>query len=306
VGGSGGGTSYGMEDIDADALRDRARRDLQQQELLTDINSYLAEQLTAFNDRDTETVNDRLEQIAEALGEAVEGLDRLLFGGSIAKHTYVDGLSDVDALIILRGNQPDDPAQLIAAFADALRAALPKSTVADIQPGRLAVTVIYTDGTPIQLVPARRTGETLSIASEDGRAWRDIRPRKFAEKLTEVNQANNDGVVPAIKLAKPILDRLPESQRLSGYHLEAIAVDAFKHYDGPTSRQAMLRHLLDHAAGAVLKPTGDITGQSVRIDTHLGPANSVDRQRISASIRRIVSKMDSAANVDDYKDLFGD
>jgi len=306
VGGSGGGTSYGMEDIDADALRDRARRDLQQQELLTDINSYLAEQLTAFNDRDTETVNDRLEQIAEALGEAVEGLDRLLFGGSIAKHTYVDGLSDVDALIILRGNQPDNPDQLIAAFADALRAALPKGTVADIQPGRLAVTVIYTDGTQIQLVPARRTGETLSIASEDGRAWRDIRPRKFAEKLTEVNQANNDGVVPAIKLAKPILDRLPESQRLSGYHLEAIAVDAFKHYDGPTSRQAMLRHLLDHAAGAVLKPTGDITGQSVRIDTHLGPANSVDRQRISASIRRIVSKMDSAANVDDYKDLFGD
>lgn len=306
MGGSGGGTSYGMEDIDADALRDRARRDLQQQELLTDINSYLAEQLTAFNDRDTETVNDRLEQIAEALGEAVEGLDRLLFGGSIAKHTYVDGLSDVDALIILRGNQPDNPDQLIAAFADALRAALPKGTVADIQPGRLAVTVIYTDGTQIQLVPARRTGETLSIASEDGRAWRDIRPRKFAEKLTEVNQANNDGVVPAIKLAKPILDRLPESQRLSGYHLEAIAVDAFKHYDGPTSRQAMLRHLLDHAAGAVLKPTGDITGQSVRIDTHLGPANSVDRQRISASIRRIVSKMDSAANVDDYKDLFGD
>ncbi len=306
MGGSGGGTSYGMEDIDADALRDRARRDLQQQELLTDINSYLAEQLTAFNDRDTETVNDRLEQIAEALGEAVEGLDRLLFGGSIAKHTYVDGLSDVDALIILRGNQPDNPDQLIAAFADALRAALPKSTVADIQPGRLAVTVTYTDGTQIQLLPARRTGETLSIASEDGRAWRDIRPRKFAEKLTEVNQANNDGVVPAIKLAKPILDRLPESQRLSGYHLEAIAVDAFKHYDGPTSRQAMLRHLLDHAAGAVLKPTGDITGQSVRIDTHLGPANSVDRQRISASIRRIVSKMDSAANVDDYKDLFGD
>ncbi len=191
MGGSGGGTSYGMEDIDADALRDRARRDLQQQELLTDINSYLAEQLTAFNDRDTETVNDRLEQIAEALGEAVEGLDRLLFGGSIAKHTYVDGLSDVDALIILRGNQPDNPDQLIAAFADALRAALPKSTVADIQPGRLAVTVTYTDGTQIQLLPARRTGETLSIASEDGRAWRDIRPRKFAEKLTEVNQTNN-------------------------------------------------------------------------------------------------------------------
>src|SRR6266508_6095696 len=143
-----------MEDIDADALRDRARRDLQQQELLTDINSYLAEQLTAFNDRDTETVNDRLEQIAEALGEAVEGLDRLMFGGSVAKHTYVDGLSDVDALVILRGQQSDDPAELIRAFAASLQHALPAGTV--VTAGNLAVTVTYSDGSEVQLLPARR------------------------------------------------------------------------------------------------------------------------------------------------------
>jgi Second Messenger Oligonucleotide or Dinucleotide Synthetase domain len=306
VGGSGGSTSYGMEDVDTSALRDRLRRDLQQQELVADINAYLADQLAAFNDRDTEAVKDRLEQIADALGDAVEGLDRLLFGGSIAKHTYVDGLSDVDALVVLRGDQPDNPARLIAAFANALRAALPTSAVADVEPGRLAVTITYADGTQIQLLPARRRGETLSIASEDGRSWRDVRPRKFAEKLTQVNQANGGGVVPAIKLAKATLDQLPEPQRLSGYHVEAIAIDAFKNYGGPSSHQALLRHLLGHAAGVVLRPTGDITGQSVHIDTDLGSANSVDRQRISAAIRRIVSKMDGATSVDDYKDLFGD
>jgi hypothetical protein len=306
VGGSGGSTSYGTEDIDTDVLRDQLRRDLQQQELLADINDYLADQLATFNDRDTGTVNDRLEQIAEALGDAVEGLDRLLFGGSIAKHTYVDGLSDVDALVVLRGDQPNNPARLIAAFADALRAALPASAIADVEPGRLAVTITYTDGTQIQLLPARRRGETLSIASEDGRSWRDIRPRKFAEKLTQVNQANSGSVVPAIKLAKGILHQLPEPQRLSGYHVEAIAIDAFKNYHGPNSRQGMLRHLLHHAASTVLRPTGDITGQSVHIDTDLGGANSPDRQRISAAIRRIVSRMDGATSVDDYKDLFGD
>ena len=304
--GGSGDISYGTKNINIDSLRDQVQRDLQRQGLLTDINSYLDEQLATFNNRDTETVKNRLEEITEALGDAIEGLDRLLFGGSIAKHTYVDGLSDVDALIILRGDQFDNPAQLIATFTRALQTSLPKRAITNIEPGRLAVTVTYTDGTKIQLLPVRQKGQTLFIASEDGKFWRDIRPRKFAEKLTQVNQANNGGVIPAIKLAKPILNRLPESQRLSGYHIEAIAVDAFKHYNGSRSRQAMLRHLLDHAAKAVLKPIGDITGQSVWIDTHLGSTNSAKRQQISTAIRRIVSKMDSATSVDDYRELFGD
>lgn len=302
--GGGGGTGYGTGDTDPDVLRERVQRNLQQQELQVAINDYLGEQLADYNDRDTDVVNRRLEQIADAIGDKVEGLDRLLFGGSISKHTYVDGFSDVDALVVLRGDQPDDPAELLRSFASSLQGALPAGARATA--GTLAVTVTYADGSEIQLLPARRLGDRLSIASEDGRGWREIRPRKFAEKLTQVNQANSGSVVPAIKLVKGILSRLPQNDRLSGYHVEAIAVDAFRDYSGSNSRQAVLRHLLDHAASAVLRPTGDITGQSVHIDGHLGAANSPDRQRISASIRRITQRMDSATSVDDYRDLFGE
>lgn len=302
----GGGGSSGYDDIDAQSVREEAERRLAQQELLADVNDYLAELLREYNDRDTDAIRDRLDEIVEALGDAIEHIDRLLFGGSIAKHTYISGLSDVDALVILAGEAGGGPAEALEAFADAIRAALPPGAVSEVAVGNLAVTIKYADGAEIQLLPARERNNVLSIASEDGSDWRDVRPQKFAEKLTEVNKVAGGGVVPAVKLVKGLLDQLPESQRLSGYHVEAIAVDAFRNYHGATNRQRMLRHLLDHAAGAVLQPTADITGQSVKIDDHLGPAGSPDRRAIAASIRRMVSRIDGATSVDDYKDLFGE
>lgn len=304
MGGSGDPRYPG--DVDPDVIREEATRRLEAQELVTDINEYLGELLKDYNDRDTDSIAQKLDELLAVLGEAVEGTDRLLFGGSIAKHTYVDGLSDVDALVVVSGLEGESPEDLVRSFADAIRSALPSSVVSEVTPGTLAVTVRYTDGAEIQLLPAKERNTSLSIASEDGTQWRVVRPRKFAEKLTEVNKATNGGAVPVVKLAKPLLEGLPEPQRLTGYHVEAIAVDAFRNYAGPMNRQAMLRHLLDHASRAVLSPTSDITGQSVRIDDHLGAAGSSERQAVSASIQRIVNKMDAATSVEDYKDLFGE
>jgi hypothetical protein len=305
MGGSGGSDNYSQ--VDMAAARRQAEAELRQQEALAEINEFLAEELRSYNDRDVETISRRLDEIEEVLGDSTEGMDRLLFGGSIAKHTYVDGLSDADALVVLQGARPDSPSELLNEFAATLRTRLSPSDVSEVSVGRLAVTVTYTDGTQIQLLPAHDSGSSLSIGSEDGRGWREIRPRKFAEKLTEVNQANNNGVVPAIKLAKGLFDRqLAEDQRLSGYHLEAVAVDAFRNYQGSSSREAMLRHLVEHAARAILAPTGDITGQSVHIDSDLGEAGSRDRRAIAASIRRVSSNLETADGVETYRDLFRD
>lgn len=303
MGGSGGG-GYGGSG-DSAALADRARQELARQELIAEVNDYLGELRKGFNDRDAQLINDRLTDVLDCLGEEVADVDRLLFGGSVAKHTYVDGLSDVDALIVMRNVEADNPSALVDGVADAIRNGGP-SDVADVSAGNLAVTITYTDGSQVQLLPAQEHDGRLRIASEDGSAWREIRPRKFAEKLTEVNQANGGGVVPVTKLAKALVQQLPEQHRLSGYHVEAIAVDAFKNYNGPKNRQAMLRHLLDHASSAVLRPTGDITGQSVHIDSYLGSANSDARKDVASDIKRIVRRMDSAMSVSDYESLFGD
>lgn len=303
MGGSGGAGYRGP--IDSTALTDRARKELGRQEFIAEVNDYLGDLLKDFNDRDAQLINDRLTDVLDCLGEDVADVDRLLFGGSVAKHTYVDGLSDVDALIVIRDVKAEAPSELVAAVADAVRNS-GLSQVADVSAGDLAVTITYSDGSQVQLLPAQEYHGRLRIASEDGTAWREIRPRKFAEKLTEVNQANGGGVVPVTKLAKALVQQLPELHRLSGYHVEAIAVDAFKNYNGPKNRQAMLRHLLDHASSAVLRPTGDITGQSVHVDAYLGAADSDIRKAVASDIRRIVRRMDNATSVSDYESLFGD
>jgi len=297
---AGAGATSGPEDIDG--VRERIRQQLRNQELDVELNEALAQELAGYNDRDTELTQRRLDDIGEALaGDAID-IDRLLFGGSVAKHTYVDGLSDVDALVVL--DDPDSgPGELVERFAQALSGQLPPGDVLAVEPGGLAVTVTYRDGSQVQLLPAVERDGRTSIASEDSRGWRTIRPHKFAEKLTQVNNANGGAVVPTIKLGKAALAGLPEAQRLSGYHVEAIAVDAFKGYAGRRDRMSMLLHLIDHTAEAVMRPTGDITGQSLHIDTHLGPARSATRETAQQELRRLHARLKSAASAADLRRL---
>ncbi|MBN9376213.1 MAG: nucleotidyltransferase [Cellulomonas sp.] len=262
------------------------------------INDVLAGALASLNDRDVDATRQRLDEIVAALGDLLVDVDRLLFGGSVAKHTYVDGLSDTDALVVV--NEGDaTPEDLVARFERALQSRLPLGDVREITAGRLAVTVHYLDGSEIQLLPAVERNGRTSIASEDGGSWRQIRPHKFAEKLTEVNAANSGAVIPTIKLAKAVLANLPEDQRLSGYHVEAIAVDAFRAYQGRRDRASMLQHLIAHAEKAVMSPTGDITGQSVHVDDYLGASGSEARRAVSLAIRRIGRILDSG-DASDY------
>lgn len=306
MGGSGGSSgSYSFsQSEDLQRLREQVLGDISRQQQDIAVNQVLGESLASFNDRDVELISQRLEDIQSAFGDEAIEVDRLLFGGSVAKHTYVDGLSDVDALVVL--NEPDTtPDQLVDALRTALRARLDLGAVADVSAGNLAVTVTYRDGNQIQLLPAVERDGRTSIASEDGSSWRHIRPHKFAEKLTEVNRGNGDAVVPTIKLAKAVFRNLPERHQLSGYHIEAIAVDAFRSYDGRRDRASMLIHLVDHAARAVLKPTGDITKQSVHIDQRLGAAGSAERRAVSASLERIKSQLERK-DVEEYRRLLND
>jgi hypothetical protein len=296
----------GSSDEQKTRVADRqAAERLRQLELDTELNGFLAAQLAGFYDRDIALVQERIDAIEEALGDAALGVARLFFGGSVAKNTYVDGLSDVDALVIL--DEPEAPPHdLIGRFTVALRGRLGSGDVLDISEGRLATTVTYRDHSQVQLLPAvERDGRTL-IAAADGESWRDIRPHEFIEKLTQIDQANGRAVIPTIKLAKAAIARLPRSQQLSGYHVEAIAADAFKDYSGCRDRVSTLRHLIEYAVEAVLRPTGDITGQSVHIDAHLGPADSAERLSVSISLRRLVARLINATSVSDYRDLFYD
>ena len=306
MGGSGGG--YFSSDIQPAELA-RRTRELEEktrgESFETEIASYLASELAQYNDRDVDAIQELFQAVKGDLEEDIEGTVDLLYGGSIAKHTYVDGLSDVDALVLmdrtdLKGHPPADLQRFLA---DRLRARYGRDAVTV---GELAVTLEHA-GTSIQLLPALRHGEQFKIASYDGTGWSRVNPKGFAEALTKANKALDGKLVPSIKLAKAVIAGLPEQRRLSGYHTESLAIQIFRTYDGPRTAKDMVRYFFDNAPDHVRRPIRDSTGQSVHVDEYLGEANSV-RRRIAADalarIARRIRNADGARSLEGWQELF--
>lgn len=301
MGGSGG--VIGASDVEA--LREEARQRLQDGQNDSAVNSLLQQELTSINDRDADTINEHLDTIQETLADRGHQVERLQFGGSVAKHTFVDGLSDVDALVLLEDESLSErsPEEIRQEFADSLRRALPQGNVRDIREGTMAVTIEYADGTEIQLLPAVRTAGGVAVSSSDGKSWAAIRPQDFARALTSTNQAQGGRVVPTIKLAKAIFANTLGEGAVSGYHVEALAIEAFRSYSGPRTQKAMLTHLVQHASQRVLRPIRDVTSQSRYVDEYLGDANSDSRRSLSRGMAGLAGTMDTTRSLDDWRHL---
>lgn len=251
--------------------------------------------LLAGYERDTELVRERLDQAKEALRDETESSIDTLFGGSVAKHTYVDGLSDVDTLLILNGSKFEDqtPAKILRRIERSLRKSLPEDVVVDH--GRMAVSVTYPDNMIIQLLPALRTKAGLKVPSVQSHGWSEIDPDGFGRALTKWNNKCGGKLVPTIKLAKAAVANMPDKYRPTGYHVESLAIAAFKGYKGRKTTEAMLPLFFERARSLVLAPIRDSTGQSVHVDEHLGPANSELRQNVSHLLWRIAKRLRNAS-----------
>ena len=304
MGGSGGTGSY-FSARDAKALEEQARRRLEQSRLDSTVNSLLQYELTGINERDTDLTNERLESIEQVLGSRIGEVERLLFGGSVAKHTFVNGLSDIDALVEIaeEGVSQRSPDEVKSNFAAALKQALPQGDVEEIRQGRMAVTVKYRDGTEIQLLPAIRVGDELAVSSWDSKSWMSIRPRNFASSLTTTNQSQGGAVIPAIKVAKAIFANKLGDDGPSGYHVEALAVEAFQRYSGPKTPKAMATHLVRSASERVLRPIRDISGQSRYVDESLGEGNSAPRRALSRRLGGLARTMENTQSIEDWQGL---
>ena len=162
-GGGGGGVSWPRDTSPDDILRAASTVE-QRASYEADLHVYLQDLLVDFNDRDIDQVNIHLDTIENALNKEQIGSISLSYGGSIKKHTYVDGLSDIDILATIDkttlANEP--PRRVLEYFADRLHERLPDT---DIKIGTLAVTVRFSDGHEIQVLPAIKTKTGIRIAS---------------------------------------------------------------------------------------------------------------------------------------------
>ena len=229
-----------------------------------------------------------------------------MFGGSVKKGTYVTGLSDVDVLLIVNecslANQP--PTKVIEYVRDTIQRRLPNNEVSS---GMLAVTVKYSKGPEIQVLPAIRRKKGIRIAELGGAKWSNVaRPDDFAAKLAKVNTAKDGRVVPVIKLAKAMSDCFitQEDRKISGYHMESLAIDAFSNFQGPLAPKSMLIHFLGHAMEAVKRPITDSTGQSKYVDEKLGSADSGPRKWTSTYFGQMRGKVNACKTRAEFNALF--
>ncbi len=305
MGGSGGGYFSGGMTPDEIARRTRELEENTRDETFeTEVNSFLASELVEYNDRDVDGTRAVFDVVKKDLEADIEGTVDLLYGGSISKHTYVDGLSDVDALVLMDRTELKDkqPGELQELLVRALRARYGDDAVSK---GTLAVTLTQHDRT-VQLLPALRDGEKFKITSYDGKGWSRIDPAGFAGALTKANKTLDSKLVPCIKLAKSIVATLPEQQRLSGYHVESLAIQVFKGYDGPRTPKAMVRHFFEKAPEHVRQPIKDSSGQSVHVDEYLGAADSIPRRIAADALGRIARRIrnaDGARSLESWKGL---
>jgi len=305
--GGGGGGVFSSYSPDKYKEKIREAREKTRDEAVETLVSKIIDRLLAdYNRRDVEAIGEHLEEIKEIIKEENVGTIQLLFGGSVSKHTYINGLSDVDVLMTIDKSDLSGlpPKKVLEYVSSKLKEKL--VDVQDIKVGKLAVTVVFSDDIMIQILPAIKHGEGFMISTEKGNEWSNIiRADKFATKLTEVNQSYNGKVVPVIKLAKGIIAQFPENQQLTGYHIESIAMDAFKRYpeSKPKTTKAMLTYFFKRATEIVKIPIKDKTGQSIHVDDYLGLESSPERSKMSYTLNRMYGRMknaDAIASVDEW------
>lgn len=285
MGGSGGG-GYGraarwrLADLETSLQRTRQReREAAVAELIDDA-------LEAINQIDTEALNRHKQTILDALNDQFDGVYDLRGGGSYTRRTYVSGLSDVDVLLDLGEHAAsdissrDDPQALLKEMETRIRQRLP---LTNVTAGKMAVTVRFSDGSELQVLPAFREGQAYRVPDALGDGWAVTRPRVFAHLLSERSRQIGGGLRRCIKLAKLICAN--EGVEIRSYHLENMALKAFEHYAGPKTMPSMLRHLFSQAKVLALTPMPDVTGQDTHVDRYLGTASA--RRSVAQQLVRI-------------------
>lgn len=294
--GGGGGKYWGSRsksDEEFESLVKQAASSSQASHVEIDINVFLENLLKELNDRDVIAIQKHLNEIMKALGKEIDGVENILFGGSISKSTFIEGLSDVDALVFLNQSylHDADPQKLQNIFYELLKKRFPCT---EVKKGRLAVTVKFKDY-EVQLLPAIKDGKMVHIASIDKSGWSlPIDTNAFSDRLTQINKNHGGKVIPVIKLTKQILNNIPNEYKLSGYHIETLAAEGFLHYDGRENLFEMTKHLLKFAEARVKTKMADVTGQSKIVDEYLGENNSLKRQYLSKYIRSLESRFQNS------------
>lgn len=138
MGGSGSSGPY--YDVNPDQLKDRVKeaRDEISKGFSPTLQEFLDEKLSKFNRRDVALIATRQMEVLKSISELLDSNWDLRMGGSVSKHTYVDGLSDIDNLLIMKDFTVErSPKEVLSALASKL---VENNCADEVSVGQLAVT----------------------------------------------------------------------------------------------------------------------------------------------------------------------
>ena len=200
MGGSGGG--FWSQPRQLNKIRHDVELKNNESAFNSEVANIIDNALSEYNDRDVDVINKHLETLKSALSKDIEESIEMRFGGSVAKHSYVDGMSDIDILANVGKTElsSKSPEELLHYFKERIEDRLPNTKV---EVGTMSVIVKYSDGNELQLLPSIKTATGIRVANSNGVGWSNVvKPHIFARKLTDVNNNNGGFVVPVIKLFK--------------------------------------------------------------------------------------------------------
>lgn len=295
---SGGGRQnwHGRWITEPRELVDDAEDETEERYSATEIEQHLSDELIEVNAHDYDSIDSHRKSIEDALNAEFE-VERIRFGGSHARSTDVVELSDVDILVSLDNpsDLPSSSNELIALLAQRLRQRFPRSSISE---GRMAVTLAFSDGIEVQVLPAFRHGDTYKIPDANSSGWTTSNPTAYSRKLSGINAKCNGQVVPAIKLLKHLF--AINGIGMKSYHVENMAIKAFEHFSGPYSNRNMLRHFVNISKTLVNQRIADPAGQSVDVSAYL---TSEGRNQLSRTLARLETKLQSNS-IGTWKELF--
>ncbi len=293
MGGSGGGGAYGGggggRNTNAAA---RARTVTNVEEARIKEEQALQESLHRTRKPNDGEVRENVQRVVDDLNEKTKLNATAVLGGSASKGTYVEGISDHDAVVRIptEAARGKGPREILALLAERIRDTHPAAT--DVRIGRMAVTVVE-NGRETQYVPAVRDGRYMRFPVPGEDRWGNAcQPRKFVDKLNRANARLEGAVKEAIRAFRLVQDKhLPKDQHLDGYHVESVALLAFRNYEKGKPRTKMVEDMVRAAAGILRKPVRDGTGQSLHVDDKWGAANSPERQATSHALKGLADRM---------------
>jgi len=223
-----------------------------------------------------------------ALNEGIDGSVDIVHAGSVAKGTYVEGISDVDNHVRINGTslEKKSPAEVKAYIRQQL-SKLPN--VKSVTETSRTVTATYRDGTEMQYVPVIKTKNGYRVA--DGNRWSNVvYENRFRRDFQRTNKKCGGRLTALIGILKTDNASDPKSQRMSGHHIEVMANRIFK--QAPASKtktlMSMYGYYHQHASRHIRHRMRDVTGQYTYVDKRsLGGPDSESRRALS---RRFASR----------------